>query len=341
MKKHYYIIGAIVGFGVLAAILILATVPTRSKTTGPVPTVSSDRNEALRGGSVEGQLVFSRQGLLWAWRGDTAKPLPLDPGKSIVANNTVRLVQPALSRDGAQLAYIRQDESYAELWVAQGNGTGPRLLGSTRGNGTPRSPNFISGSLWSFSPAWSPDGTEIAFLSDIGTDDLALWVTKAARSSNRQISNFSVGQGGLQRPNYSPTGDALVVAGYENGKSQIFTLKASGGSPQRLSDQPDGAYDPAWSPDGKLIAFIARRGNVGELWLMHADGSNPTRLIGQNSRTPVWSPDGRKLAFLSLKEGAFEIFTLDISSDGGSGSNLKGLSTNARLDGSSGLSWSK
>ncbi len=343
MKKHYYAIGIIVGLGILAAILIVVTIPNNKAAPGggTLPTDTVDRSETLSGGNIGGQLVFSRQGYLWAWRGDKATRLPLEPGKSVVANNTVRLVQPALSPDGSKLAFIRQDETFADLWVAGADGSAARPLSSNRGSGTPRSPNFVGRSLWAFTPSWSPDGTQIAYLTDRGTDNLTLWATSANNFNPRQISTLAVGQGGIQRPAWSLQATDLAVAAYENGKFQIFLIKATGGTPNRLTDLPDGAYDPSWSPDGKLIAFAAQRGNSSELWVMRSDGSGQAQLSGQAGRSPAWSPDGKKLAFLGLKDGAFELFTLDIGPNGVAAGGPKQFSTGAKLDGVDGLSWSR
>lgn len=343
MRRHYYIIGAIVLFGLLGAVLIVATTPSRSADSVLPAAATPDTSTSLKGGNIEGKLVFSRNGALWAWRGDTATRLNIDPGKSIVANTVVRLIHPALSRDGSKLAYVRQDETFSDVWVAGADGSTPRALSNNRGSGTPRSPNFLSGSYWAFQPVWSPNGTEIAFLGDYGSDDLALWASDATRFNRRAVSReFALGGGGIQRSGWSPQGDMLVIAATRNGKSQIYTIKPTNGTPVALTEHPEGVYDPAYSPDGKFIAYVTRRGNSGELWLMRADGSNPVVLTNGAARQPVWSPDGKKVAYLGLKDGAFEIFTLEVAPDGTAPvGGPRQLTTGARLDGTDGLSWSR
>lgn len=329
--------------GVIGAILIIITAPAKSSSQGEtVPTAQPDQSNHMSVGNIGGQIVFSRQGYLWRWRGDNANRLPLDPGNSVVANNRVKLVEPALSRDGTKLAFVRQDESFSDLWTANADGTNGRPLSADKGDGTPRSPDFTSSSLWSFTPAWSPDGTEIAFLSDVKTDDLTLWVTPASRLNRRSLSKLAVGQGGILSCDWSYQGDDLVVAAYQNGKSQIYTINASTGAPSQLTDLSEGAYDPAWSPDGSSIAFVARHGNSSELRLMRADGSATVTLSGLNARSPVWSPDGKKIAFLSFKDGGFEVFSIDVNANGtGAASDPKQLTSGAKLDGTDGLTWSR
>ncbi len=347
MVKHSYIIGGILLFGLAAAIIILLTVPTNPAATPAgggqaVSTTTLDRSDTVKGlSSLDGQIIFSRQGALWRWRGDSAARLALDTGKSLIANYSIKLLHPALSRDGTKLAFVREDETFSDLWISSADGSGAKALTDNKGSGTPRSPAFTGSALWAYSPNWSPDGTELAFLSDVGTDDLTLWVSDPVRFNRKAISKLALGTGGMQRPSWSATGDALVVAAFENGKSQIYTVKASSGEPGRLTELPEGAYDPVWSPDGKFIAYVARRGSSSELWIIKADGSSPQLLTNQPSRTPVWSPDSKKLAFLSLKDGGFELFTLEISAIGSASGGPKQISQGAKLDGSAGLSWSR
>jgi TolB protein len=339
MRNHYIIIGTILGLGLVGVLVILLTIPSKAVPGATTPT--PDKGENLHGNSIDGQIIFSRQGYLWSWRGDKAARLPLEPGASSVAGNNVQLIQPAISVDGGKLAYIRQDETFSDLWVANSDGTNPRNLTNYKGDGTPRSPEFIASSLWAFSPTWSPDGTEIAFLSDVGTDDLALWATDSRQFSRQVISKFAAGSGGLLRPSYTPKGNSLVVAGFQNGKSQVYSINADDGSNNQLTNVQDGAYDPAASPDGNFIAYIARKGSSSELWVMHADGSSPLLLSNQASRYPAWSPDGKSLAYLAMKDGSFDIFILKLKADGTPDGSAQQLSSGAKLDGASGISWGR
>lgn len=340
MRNHYIIIGTILGLGVIGLIIIMLTIPSKAVPGTGATTPIPDKGE-LRGTSIDGQIVFSRHGYLWSWRGDKATRLPIEPGASSVANNNVQLIQPALSVDGGKLAFIRQDETFSDLWVADSNGTNARNLSNYKGSGTPRSPDFVGSALWAFSPAWSPDGTEIAFLSDVGTDDLALWATPSTRFNRQAISKVGVGAGGMLRPSYAPKGGLIVVAGFESGKSQIFSINESNGSSTKLTNLPEGAYDPTVSPDGNFIAYTARKGNFSELWIMRLDGSSPILLSNQSCRYPVWSPDGKTLAFLALKDGSFELFTLKIKANGTPDGSTQQLSTGAKLDGASGITWGR
>jgi TolB protein len=344
MKPRYYFFIAVGLVLVLGIYFVLSTAPKSPDKTGTVqatPTVNL--SQRLTGERLEGQLLFTRQGNLWAWHGDNATRLAIEPGRSVIANVKVTLTQPAWSPGSGAIAYIRQDESFSDLWVVNADGTNARSLTANKGKGQPRTGDYNETSLWAFAPSWSPDGTQLAYLSDVQTDDLALWVTPVKTPAPRRLSTLAVGQGGMQRPAWSPDGAQIAVAAYEGGKPQIFTIKVNGGAQTRLTEAGEGAYDPAWSPDGQYLAYVVRRGNTGDLWMMKADGSGQVQLAsGFGPRNPVWSPDGSKVGFLGLRNGGFEIFTVNINPNGsGAAGEPKQISRDARIDAAGGLSWSR
>ncbi len=347
MRPRYYFFIAAGLVLVLGIYFVFSTLPQQAKDRGsnggPLPTTTVDLGQRLTGERLDGQLLFTRQGNLWAWHGDNATRLAIEPGKSVIANLSGKLTQPSWSPGSGAIAYIRQDEAFSDLWVVNADGKNARSLTTNRGQGQPRSENFNRSSLWAFAPAWSPDGTQLAYLSDVQTDDLALWITPVKTPQPKRLSALAVGQGGLQRPSWAADGSQIAVAGYEGGKPQIYTIRVNNGRETRLTEASEGAYDPAWSPDGKYIAYLARRGNNSDLWLMRADGSGQVQLVsGVTARTPAWSPDGTKLAFLGLRGGGFELFTVNIAANGaGAAGEPKQISREAGIDATGGLSWNK
>lgn len=127
---------------------------------------------------------------------------------------------------------------------------------------------------WSSEPAWSPDGTRIAFAS-------------GAPSVNGAPCSFSV-----------------------SCNLELYVINADGSGLTRLTNQSEFNGTPAWAPDGSQIAFVsARSGDFWSLHVMNADGSDVTRLapapdhppgttlLGGYDWAPSWSPDGTKIAF--------------------------------------------
>ncbi len=341
----------VIFFIVIAAVLILgtffiiSTIPQSSKGTGALSTATPNLGQKLSGEKLEGQLLFARTGNLWAWRGNDATRLAIEPGSPVVVNTQVKLLNPVWSPGNSQIAYIRQDESFSDLWVVNSDGSNARNLTNNKGKGQPRTGNYNQSSLWAYGPSWSPDGSQIAYLTDIQTDDLALWITPVKNPQPRRLSGLAVGQGGQQKPSWSSDGQQIAVAAYEGGKSQIYSVRVNNGNTTRLTEAAEGAYDPAFSPDGKSTAYVTRRGNTADLWLMRADGSGAAQLVGGlAARSPVWSPDGSKIAFLGLRggSGSFELFTISLNPNGsGAAGEPKQISREANIDANGGLSWGR
>jgi Tol biopolymer transport system component len=160
-------------------------------------------------------------------------------------------------------------------------------------------------------PAWSSDGTRIAFTrysSDWVSADI--WVMNANGSEPTPITTGSE----FSSPSWSPGGDALVFSGvgcvYY---CDIYVQSlAEGSAPRHLATS---AADPAWSPDGSRIVFVALSGDDGyhSLRLVEPDGSGivvVTPIDEGGINGPAWSPDGALIAFSKCMRGVCDIYTV-------------------------------
>lgn len=165
-----------------------------------------------------------------------------------------------------------------DIWVMNPDGTGKTQL-------TP------SDARNDVDPAWSPDGTKLAFSSQ--------WelVVMAADGSGR-VTVAPDGGG----PSWSPDGTKLAFhADFGGFHADICTINADGSGQVKLTDDPTSDAYPAWSPDGTRIAFsryLAVYTNDVEIHLMNADGTGLVQLTsGMRAGFPTWSPDGTRIAF--------------------------------------------
>ncbi len=148
-------------------------------------------------------------------------------------------------------------------------------------------------------PAWSPDGSTIAFAG--GKSGYSAWqifVINADGSNQRQLTTNRLIT--TAHPAWSPDGRKIAFT-----CSSICVMNANGGTPRQLIPNASGlSMRPAWSPDGTRIAFDSSRSGIQGIYIMNADGSSQHRLT-KNASDPTWSPDGRKVAFVSGDNGIF------------------------------------
>ena len=182
-------------------------------------------------------------------------------------------------------------------------------------------------------PAWSPDGTKLAFESTrFGNSDV--FVIAADGSSETQLTRSPGFDGD---PAWSPDGTKIAFTSVRDGNKEIYVMNADGTGQTRLTnnagtvvnvdtDQVD--QDPAWSPDGRKLAFESTRDGNFEIYSMNPDGSGQTRLtdhLGLDA-LPEWSPDGKLIAFESNRAGKG---TRDVWTMRSDGSGLRRLTAGA------------
>jgi TolB protein len=161
------------------------------------------------------------------------------------------------------------------------------------------------------SPSWSPDGSQIMFMSSmLGNPELFITDASGQRPKRLTYSN-----GANTSPSWNPkTGQQVAFVSDRGGIPQLYTMNADGSSQAKV-ELPDMGYviDPAWSPNGQLLAFSWRRPNGNyDLYVMEIVTRQLvelTRDVGRNER-PSWAPDGRHLVFESTRTGTRQIWSM-------------------------------
>ncbi len=235
---------------------------------------------------------------------------------------------PAPSPDGRKIAFVRNDGGNRDIWVMNPDGSGERRLTdrpasdrypSWSPDGTKiafRSNRWPSTSfdIWKMqadggepvrvtadvgrwgdsletTPAWSPNGNALAFVSD-RDGNREIYVTAADGSNPRRMTRNPAND---QFPTWSPDGTQITFGSDRDGNEEIYSMRASdGGGETNLTANPATDRYPAWSPDGTKIAFRSSRAHGFDIFLMNPDGSDPTQLTFGLGRTlqPVFEDSG-------------------------------------------------
>lgn len=219
------------------------------------------------------------------------------------------VMAPAWSADGTLVAFAMNVapgddpdtvDTNMEIFVVRSDGTGLRRLTDHPGLDT--------------NPAWSPDGSRIAFTrwpdgaASEGGSRVAIWAVNADGSN---LERLTLGPGLADHADWSPNGEEIAFSKYVKSKDAyaIFTMEARAEDVRRfhvVTNAPRGVSNtsPAWSPDGSRIAFIRdgdqNRSGDSELYVVDSGGAHLRRVTtgGGSYYDPTWAPDGRGLAFI-------------------------------------------
>jgi TolB protein len=352
----------------------LPTMPAgpTARPAGPAPTV------AAQGPALPGRMLFVQGGNLWLWQGDS--------GRQLTSGGDA--FQPAWSPDGQRIAYVQRVTSFSDVLVmpSEGPSTGsgatgaPQRLTQDGPDSSVYSYERIYASMWALYPAWSPDGTTIAFASQAGPPGgapaaefrISLFTTPSEAGGER-TQLYADESGHVGRLTYAPDGQSIVFAFGPAGMGEptIYRYSVAGGSAAPLVGAPAQSYDPAFSPDGTWLAFAARKDGRTDVFAIRSTASStgteeapsagveetpapgtgatapPIQLTSMGTaRAPAFSPDGKHLAFLAIAPGSnsFDLWVIDLEVDS-SGALAPGqprqITQGMGLDADSGVAWGK
>jgi TolB protein len=197
-----------------------------------------------------------------------------------------------------RITYVVKRGPRYELQVADADGYNPQTV--------------LASNEPIISPAWSPDGSQLAYVSFEGRKPV-VYVQSLVTGGRRAVANFL---GSNSAPAWSPDGRRLAVVLTKDGGSQIYLISPDGGgAPQRITQSAAIDTEPNFSPDGQLILFTSDRGGSPQIYGMSVTGGGVRRLTTEGSYnvSPRFSPDGKSFTFVQRNGGRFNIAIQDLA----------------------------
>ena len=161
------------------------------------------------------------------------------------------------------------------------------------------------------SPAWSPDGRELAYVS-FESQKAVVYVQDTSSGKRRALANF---RGSNSAPAWSPDGQTLAVTLSRDGGSQLYLIGRNGDNVRRLTQSIGIDTESVFSPDGRFVYFVSDRGGSPQIYRTAISGGNAERITfaGSYNISPAISPDGRSLAYIARQGNVFRLHVQDLT----------------------------
>jgi len=328
---------------VVCVIVLLSACATTPTTPTQVQQVSDTSREpaVIATPNLPGRLLMAKAGDLWMWQNGNLQQI----------TQSGNAWQPAFSRDGTRIVFVRRVESASDIMLTSASGGEAIQLTNNASNHPLHSFERIYDSTWAMYPSFSPDGNRIVYASQYGPPEgdpaseyrMIMYFMEARAGATREDA-YADGSGNVGHAIFDVDGDGVYFAfapAGQNGAPRIMRYQRSTGRLTIPAGMPDQTYDPALSPNGQTLYFAKRTATGTDIFALPVSGGTATPMTNLNSaRAPAISPDGEWLVFLAVPAGSsgFEMYAQKLTQGQPDGDAVQ-MTRDQLFDADSGISW--
>lgn len=164
------------------------------------------------------------------------------------------------------------------------------------------------------SPAWSPDGNKVAYVT-FESGRSALVIQTLANGDVRPVASFPQHNGA---PAFSPDGSKLAFALSKTGSLNLYVMDLASGQISQVTNERSNNTEPTWFPDSQTLAYTSDQGGRPQVYKIGINGGTPQRLSWQGSQNQNAdiSADGKFMVMVSSNGGAQNVVKLDLVGGG-------------------------
>jgi len=194
-----------------------------------------------------------------------------------------------------RIAYVNREGKHFRLVVADSDGYNEQTV--------------LSQNQPIMSPAWSPDGSHLAYVS-FETGHAVVYIQSLYTNQRKLLAGYS---GTNSAPTWAPDGKQLAIVLTRDGSSQIYLIRPDGSDVRRITFSGEIDTEPNFSPDGQYLLFLSDRGGSPQIYRMPVKGGAAERMtFGEGANfSPRYRPDGTGFVFTHRVSGKFYIAMQD------------------------------
>jgi len=208
------------------------------------------------------------------------------------------------NRNDGLIVFESDRGGQSDLWVMEANGSNQKRLTNDK--------------VDDVFPAWSPNGTQIAWTRGGRGPEGEIWVMNADGSGKQQVTFNSFSD---FNASWSPDASEIVFRSLRGVNRDIYVIRVDGTAERRLTDDPASDYAPDWSPDGAGITFSSNRSGHNAVYTMDPYGNDFRQITAdfQEAGISGWSPEGDRILYadgLCATCGESDLFVVNADGTG-------------------------